>query len=70
MKQPIGFIKEGHEHKVCRLLKSIYGLKQSTRQWDIHFHNVIISTNFMMINEDHCIYIKRSKNKFVILSLY
>ena len=23
-----------------------------------------------MINEDHCVYIKRSKNQFVILSLY
>ena len=70
MEQPIGFIKEGHEHKVCRLLKSIYGLKQSLRQWYIRFHNVIISNDFTMIDEDHCIYTKRSKDKFVILSLY
>ena len=27
MQQPVGFIKEGQENKVCRLLKSIYGLK-------------------------------------------
>ena len=70
MEQPIGFIKEGHEHKVCRLLKSIYGLKQSLRQWYIRFHNVIISNDFTMIDEDHCVYNKRSKGKFVILSLY
>ena len=27
MSQPEGFIKQGQEHKFCRLLKSIYGLK-------------------------------------------
>ena len=29
-----------------------------------------MSHNFEMIEEDHCVYIKRSKDKFVILSLY
>ena len=70
MKQPVGFIIQGQEHKVCRLLKSIYGLKQSSRQWNIQFHNVVMSHNFEMIKEDHCVYIKRSKDKLVILSLY
>ena len=27
MEQLVGFITQGQEHKVCRLLKSIYGLK-------------------------------------------
>jgi len=27
MEQTEGFIQEGQEHKACRLLKSIYGLK-------------------------------------------
>ena len=70
LEQPIGFIKEGYEHKVFRLLKSIYGLKQSLRQWYIRFRSVIISNDFTMIDEDHCVYNKRSKGKFVILSLY
>ena len=29
-----------------------------------------MSHKFEMIEEDHCVYIKRSKDKFVILSLY
>ena len=70
MEQPIGFIKENEKEKVCRLLKSIYGLKQSSRQWYIRFHNTIISNDFTMIDEDHCVYTKRNKDKFVILSLY
>ena len=32
MEQPVDFITKGQEHKVCRLLKSIYGLKQFSRQ--------------------------------------
>ena len=31
MEQPVGFIIQGQEHKLCRLLKSIYGLKQSSK---------------------------------------
>ncbi len=70
MDQPISFVKQSSEQKVCRLLKSIYGLKQSSRQWYIRFHNAIISYGFTMIYEDHCIYTKRSGSKFVILTLY
>ena len=70
MQQLVGFVNEGQENKVCRLLKSVYGLKQSSRQWYIRFHNTIILNDFIMIDEDHCVYIKRSKDKFIIMSLY
>ena len=33
MAQPEGFIKSGQEHKVCKLVKSIYRLKQARRVW-------------------------------------
>ena len=70
IEQPVGFIMKGQEQKVCRLLKSIYGLKQSSRQWYMRFHNAIVAYDFTMIDEDHCVYIKGSKDQFVILSLY
>ena len=60
----------GQERKVCKLRRSIYGLKQSSRQWYLKFHRAVISNEFKMIDEDRCICVKRSKDSFLILSLY
>lgn len=70
IEQPVGFIVKGQERKVYKLQKSIYDLKQSSRQWYLRFHKAIITYDFKMINEDHCVYVKRSDEKFVILSFY
>ena len=70
MDQPIGFVTKGQKHKVCKLKRSIYGLKQSSRQWYLRFHRAVLSNGFTMIEEDHCVYVKRSKGSFIILSLY
>lgn len=47
-----GFIIKGQVHKVSRLLKSIYGLKQFSKQWYIRFHNAIMAYDFSIINDD------------------
>ncbi|KAM2043175.1 hypothetical protein ACFXTI_036479 [Malus domestica] len=70
MVQPPGFVEEGKESMVCRLNKSIYGLKQSSRQWYIKFDQVVAAFGFEENKIDDCIYLKVSGSKFIFLVLY
>ncbi|GKB73974.1 putative RNA-directed DNA polymerase [Tanacetum coccineum] len=70
MTQPEGFMVEGKEHMVCKLKRSIYGLKQASRQWYLKFHEVMSKFQFKKNAVDQCIYLKLSGSKFVILVLY
>ena len=46
MSQPIGFEEDGKENKLCKLQKSIYGLKQASRQWYLEFDEVVTANGF------------------------
>ena len=70
MTQPEGFISDNGNNLVCKLKKSIYGLKQASRQWYIKFHNVITSFGFEKNIVDQCIYVKVSGSRFMFLVLY
>ena len=46
MQQPEGFKAKGKEHMVCKLQRSIYGLRQASRSWNIRFDQAITSFGF------------------------
>ena len=46
MQQPPGYSEQGKEHLVCKLRKSLYGLKQSPRCWNTAFREHMESANF------------------------
>ncbi|KAE8686500.1 cytochrome P450 71A9-like [Hibiscus syriacus] len=70
MRQPEGFIETDKKNLVCRLKKSLYGLKQAPRQWYKKFDSFMSSSGFTRCQADHCCYIKRFDNSFIILLLY
>ena len=70
MTQLEGFVVEGKEHLGCKLKKSIYGLKQASRQWYLKFDEVIRRFGFKENAVDNCIYVKFKGSKFTILVLY
>jgi hypothetical protein len=70
MAQPKGFAVKGKEHMGCHLRKSIYGLKQASRQWYLKFDETIRGFGFKENEEDNCIYVKFRSRKFIFLILY
>ncbi|KAE8698964.1 Alpha-glucan water dikinase [Hibiscus syriacus] len=71
MLQPEGFEEKEKKNLVCRLNKSLYGLKQASRCWYKRFDSFIMCLGYNRLNADPCAYFKRSgDNDFVILLLY
>ena len=58
MVQPEGFETKGKEHRVCRLKKSLYGLKQPPRQWYKKFDSFMVGHACTRIDADHCVYVR------------
>ena len=70
MSQPICFEEVGKKHMVCKFHKSIYGLKQASRQWYLKFEEVVTANGCKDNIVDQCIYIKVNMSKYIFLVLY
>ena len=70
MVQPENFVFGNSKSMVCKLNKSIYGLKQDSREWYRKFHQVITSNGFEVNLVEDCVYHKFSGSKFIFLILY
>ncbi|KAL0552323.1 hypothetical protein IC582_011432 [Cucumis melo] len=70
MVQPEGFIQKGQEKKVCKLQKSIYGLKQASRSWNIRFDIAIKSYDFEQNVDEPCVYKRIINSTVAFLVLY
>jgi hypothetical protein len=70
MAQPEGFKHEKFPNKVCKLEKSIYGLKQASRSWNQCFHEKVKEYGFARSPDEHCVYVKASGSVVIFLVLY
>jgi hypothetical protein len=68
--QPDGFVVKDQEDKVCKLLKSLYILKQAPKQWHEKFDVTLISSCFSVNEADQCVYYRHGGGQGVILCLY
>lgn len=68
MKQPIGF-SDGTS-KVCKLNKSLYGLKQASRCWNKKFTHFIKLFEFVQSEADPCVFIRKTNGETIILAIY
>nr|GEX24056.1 hypothetical protein [Tanacetum cinerariifolium] len=70
MEQPKGFIDPNHPRKVCKLQRSIYGLKQASRSWNKRFDEKIKKFGFHQNLDESCVYQKASRSNVIFLILY
>ena len=56
---------------MCRLKKSLYGLKQSPRQWCLRFDTFMIEHDYSRSKYDSCVYHQKlNDGSFAYLLLY
>ncbi|KAL6324290.1 hypothetical protein AAG906_007400 [Vitis piasezkii] len=56
--------------KVCKLKKSLYGLKQSPRAWFGRFTKSMRAFGYRQSNSDHTLFLKKQHGKITTLIVY
>eukprot|EP00253_Pinus_taeda_P036296 PITA_36296 len=71
MSQLEGFAIKGHEHKVCKLVKSLYGLKQAPRAWYEKLTKHLLKLNFKHYDlDDATLFVMKVGKTVVYLVVY
>ncbi|CAN6310868.1 unnamed protein product [Urochloa humidicola] len=70
VQQPPGFAVAGEEHKVLRLRKALYGLRQAPRAWNIKLDASLTSLGFTRSPSEHALYIKTTAHGRLIVGVY
>jgi hypothetical protein len=70
MTQSDGFIVNGQEDEVRKLLNSLYGMKQAPKQWHVKFDIILILAIFSVNEADQCVDYHHGGRQEVILCLY
>jgi len=68
MRQPEGF-SDGTD-RVCKLQRSLYGLKQSPRCWNKRFVDYMLCLGFVMSDADPCLFVRQNNGHKLIVALY
>ncbi|GJW38349.1 ribonuclease H-like domain-containing protein [Tanacetum coccineum] len=66
---PPGFFVK-NEKRVCKLVKSLYGLKRAPRQWNKKLVETLPEASFLQSKDDHSLFVKNKDGKFLALLVY
>lgn len=64
-----GFGRKG-ESRVCKLHKSLYGLKQASRQWFLKLSTALKSASFQQSWSDYSLFVRNTQGHFTALLVY
>ncbi|XP_059437683.1 uncharacterized protein LOC132170643 [Corylus avellana] len=64
-----GFGRKG-ETRVCKLNKSLYGLKQASRQWYAKLSSTLISPGYKQSKADYSLFVRSHKGNFTAILVY
>nr|GEW20391.1 ribonuclease H-like domain-containing protein [Tanacetum cinerariifolium] len=67
---PKGFASKDNKNKVCKLVKSLYGLNQDPRKYNEKLVSVLKENGFVQSNNDHTLFTKSNSNKFIAFLVY
>ena len=70
MHEPEGFETESKESHVVRLKKSLYGLKQSARNWQLLLNSYCHQNGFLATHADPCVFVLKKENAFCMCSTH
>ena len=68
MCQPEGY--DDGTGRVCLLIKTLYGLKQSGREWNIELNNTLKDFGFHPLRSDPCVYVCRNGEHLEIITVW
>ncbi|XP_015159893.1 uncharacterized mitochondrial protein AtMg00810-like [Solanum tuberosum] len=69
MQFPPRFGSQGGD-QACRLLKSLNGLKQASRKWNLKITNTLLSAGFIQSQQDHSLFVLKRNSRQVIIIVY
>ena len=68
MRQPEGY--NNGTGCVCLLIKTLYGLKQAGREWNLEFDAKLHKKGYACLRSDPCVYIHHVDEDFVIITVW